>query len=279
MLILLLLALVSFSTLVYGKHQQQYTLRGLKGGKGGGGGGGSGRGSSSSYGSSRPYGNTSRSNNCRGEDCNNSSTGVIVGVVVLAVVTFLGLLCCYFIRNQQRLNEEAASPSKSSPSTSQSFDDLMATARSEQAASPSGFRSHDPKSGTYECKYKQNRKTKEGTVLLYFTEDNGGYELSGSTTDENGVTNIDEGFATYDGKAWWKESSITGESGLQVLNKGKFDFSTHSFEGEWWANTGISGKFVSFVLQHEEEDTKTFYAAPETAVGGSEVPFSLALAQ
>lgn len=99
--------------------------------------------------------------------------------------------------------------------------------------------------------------------------------------DDDGVSQLDEGFATYDGKAWWKETNITGESGgLQVLNKGQFDFSNSTFEGEWWANTGSHGKFVSFVLQQQEDTTKTPSAPPESAVGGDmEVPFSMALGQ
>ena len=252
-------------------------------GETGGGGGGGSRGGG---GGTRPYSSSSsRNSSCSGEDCNNS-VGLVLGVI-LAVAAVWGALCCCYYINRRQNNKEAASPSKASSNLSkyklspsnQSFEDRVATERSDQAASFSGFRSHDPKSGTYEYKYKQNRKTKEGTVVLYFTEDNGRYKLSGSTLDEDGVANVDEGFATHDGKAWWKETNVTDdESGLQVLNKGQFDFFNCTFEGEWWANTGRSGTFLSFVLQQEEaEDTSMSSAPPETAVRGAKVPFSMAL--
>ena len=57
---------------------------------------------------------------------------------------------------------------------------------------------------------------------------------------------IEDGFAKYDGRAWWIEKAITGDVGLLVLSKGQFNFHNQSFEGTWLANTMLSGPYLSF---------------------------------
>ncbi|KAL3903592.1 MAG: hypothetical protein SGILL_010386 [Bacillariaceae sp.] len=85
----------------------------------------------------------------------------------------------------------------------------------------------------------------------------GGYAISGTTNDPDGVTNIDDGFCAYNGRAFWKEMYVSGGDnvGMQVLNKGEFDFIQHRFEGQWWASSDESGTFESFELDEKDESS------------------------
>lgn len=96
----------------------------------------------------------------------------------------------------------------------------------------------DPGSGTMH----------NASLCLFFTPDpqRQGFRITGQGSDIDGSTIIEDGFAKYDGTCWWKERAITGDVGLLVLSRGKFNFFQNTFEGTWLANSMISGPYLSF---------------------------------
>jgi hypothetical protein len=260
-ILLLLLVASSLTSLVETVDHYEGADRELKGGKAGGGGGGGGRYYGTGGGGNR-YNSNSNSNSTGfgGSSAGGTTIGVLVAILAVGGIG----VWLFFVWKSRRENKQKDKGDEGIiGKTPKSFDDRVATTTLEfSKITNSGFRRDEPQSGSYTVKYKETKKRKprEGTVSLYFSESSGGgYTISGSTTDDDGVTNIDEGHATFDGKAFWKESNVTGETGLQVLNKGQFNFGTNTFQGDWWANTGSSGTFESFVL--ETPQTNNYYQA------------------
>merc|ERR1712048_1439553 len=103
-----------------------------------------------------------------------------------------------------------------------------------------------PFSGHYSTEYIDNGLRHEARLKLEFEDVGYGYKISGNGTDVDGLTKIQEGFASYDGTAWWVEEVITGDVGLHVLSTGKFDFPYRTFLGSWFANTDESGVYTNF---------------------------------
>jgi len=65
--------------------------------------------------------------------------------------------------------------------------------------------------------------------------------------------------------AYWKERTITGDVGLEVLSKGKFNFNTNSFEGTWLASSMISGPYLSFTaLQQQQQQQQQQQSQSQT---------------
>lgn len=107
-----------------------------------------------------------------------------------------------------------------------------------------------PHSGTYATSYV-DRTTQvqwNATLNIYFTRDftGRGYRLSGDGQDVDGITVIEDGYCNYDGTAWWKERTVTRDLGLQVVSRGKFDFATRTFRGNWLANSGEGAAYITF---------------------------------
>jgi hypothetical protein len=96
----------------------------------------------------------------------------------------------------------------------------------------------DPESGTLH----------NASLCLFFQPDpqRQGFRISGQGSDIDGNTIIEDGFAKYDGSCWWIEKTITGDVGLQVLSRGRFNFYQRTFEGSWLANTMLGGPYSSF---------------------------------
>ncbi len=110
-----------------------------------------------------------------------------------------------------------------------------------------------PFSGEYVASYVDGGKTRQVNLQLMFTpvdgvdKMGGGYfQISGSGNDIDGTTTIEQGVANMDGTAWWVEQTVTGEIGLRVLSRGKFDFTNHTFTGTWLSNTFQTGSYISF---------------------------------
>jgi len=141
-----------------------------------------------------------------------------------------------------------------------------------------------PHSGVYNASFlcSNSRKRYDAMLNINFTREVhncNGYRISGKGSDVDGETIIEDGFVTYDGNAaWWRERTVTGDFGLQVLSKGRFDFQTRSFSGVWKANTNISGSYISF----RASTTNTIamaYAIPvfESSTLGNSAPLSTAI--
>ena len=217
--------------------------RSLRGGSGGGG---------SSGGSS---GGGYVGNNSSG--INNSDLG-LPGIIITSIL-FALFFCCPFLficcHIQRKRRGEVNTHSDKGKAA---FQSQVAKAKMSVEQSPRTTLSYErviPHSGEYTLEYKDRAMTRTGGILLKF-QDNGtdGYTISGDGHDADGSTNIEEGHANYDGTAWWREINVSGDVGMQVLSTGTFDFSSHTFEGEWKSSTQVSGKYVSFWAKDAPEN-------------------------
>ncbi len=124
--------------------------------------------------------------------------------------------------------------------------------------------------GTFDISYVDRGKQYRGHVILEL-KNNGrfGYRVLGTKSDVDGTAFITEGFVTYGGDAWWVDE-LQSENDMvkKVLTKGKFDWSTDSFEGTWRANTGQSGCFSS----ESANVTKTFAPSITTTTVANAAP-------
>ena len=110
-----------------------------------------------------------------------------------------------------------------------------------------------PFSGEYIASYIDGGKSRQANIQLVFTlvdgvDKMGGgcFHISGSGRDIDGTTTIEQGVANMDGTSWWVERTVSGEIGLRVLSRGKFDFTNHTFTGTWLSNTFQNGSYLSF---------------------------------
>jgi len=107
-----------------------------------------------------------------------------------------------------------------------------------------------PFSGQYTTSFvdPESGKHHNASISIFFTPDprGNGYRINGQGSDIDGNTVIEDGFANYDGSAWWIERNITGDLTLEVLSRGTFNFHQHKFEGTWLANTMLGGPYLSF---------------------------------
>ena len=108
------------------------------------------------------------------------------------------------------------------------------------------FPSVSPHSGEYSTSYTDLGVHRTTTLRLYFTDSGNGFKLSGEGQDIDGTTEIEDGRANYDGNAWWREKTKSGDVGLQVLSRGKFNFQGKTFEGTWFSSTLAYGAYSSF---------------------------------
>lgn len=233
-------------------------LRGLKGGSSGGGG----RGGGSSGGGYGGGGYSSGGGyNLPNSGYNNGSSGgssrVSPWVIILIVVLFV-LAAGFIIAQQLDKKKQQTSGSSSNAgggaggSASTDFSSLVEKAKGDADAYSSSSNKgpdHEPQSGTYITRYVDRGNNCGGEARLQFVDssDGRGYMISGTSKDEDGESIVNEGFASYDGeKAWWKDTCVTGDVGMSVLNEGSFNFKTNTFSGKWTSSTGVSGKFTSF---------------------------------
>ena len=187
------------------------------------------------------------------------STGAAIGIMVgmILVVGIVFWIAKRRNRGPPGKNRKAGSKSVTKQRGTQQLNEQLDKARTEiQGAYNMGYKMYPPQSGTYVYSYIQNGKVLKGKCHLFFSEKlEGGYAISGTSSDPDGVTKIDEGFCTNEGTAFWKETYVSGDAGLQVLQKGEFDFTTHSFQGQWWASSNETGSFDSFKLEGRDDAT------------------------
>jgi hypothetical protein len=184
----------------------------------------------------------------------NKDILLILVIVTTAVLTFAGITIWY--RNRGKSKTYTIDTSKIDGIMRNQRVDLtekVDMARMEvQGSNCKGIHSNSPVDGWYAYSYHQNGKALSGKCIITFVEKGGeGFIISGTSTDPDGLTNIDEDFCNHIGKAYWKEGYVSGDIGLNVLNKGVFNFTTCTFEGELWATSGESGVFDSFRLEEK----------------------------
>jgi hypothetical protein len=172
------------------------------------------------------------------------------------VILFCCILCCILPIVCSR-RASAASPGMFSSESygtfgdnNSSFEDMARRAK-EQVENARGPRQlAAPHSGLYSTSYvdRQSGDRHSATLNLHFTPDfrGNGYKLSGEGSDIDGDTVIEDGFASHDGTAYWRERVVTKDGGLIVLSRGKFDFSRRIFQGTWLASTMEQGSYIVF---------------------------------
>lgn len=134
----------------------------------------------------------------------------------------------------------------------QNFDQQVQQAKRdvENSFSTQGQGNAQPFSGQYTTSFidPESGTRHNASLCLFFTPDpqRQGFRISGQGSDIDGSTIIEDGFAKYDGTCWWIERTITGDVGLLVLSRGRFNFHQNTFEGTWLANSMISGPYLSF---------------------------------
>jgi len=188
--------------------------------------------------------------------CRGSGGGDVNPLVFIFVAVAIAICCvCYCVsRSSQQNNEDG----RGSPMSDEDFEKIVGDEKDEvkqHARSISNKALHIPKNGTYSMAYVDRGSTHEGTVQLSFHDVGDGYNLSGEVRDSDGRSIIDEGFVTYDGRAYWKDKcleSSSGDVGMAVVSKGLFDFETSNFQGNWTAITGHDGPYTRFSLLQEE---------------------------
>jgi len=132
-----------------------------------------------------------------------------------------------------------------------------------------------PYSGEYITSYVDGGVAHSATLTIQFTDlhNNTGYKLSGRGKDVDGTTLIEDGHANYDGTVWWRERTVTGDVGLQILSRGKFDFSKSTLDGTWFASSGQGGSYLAFHANWNQQTTHPTPNAPpadETVYPGNE---------
>jgi len=121
-----------------------------------------------------------------------------------------------------------------------------------------------PHSGEYGTTYIDGNDSHNAILHLKFSDVGSGYKILGEGSDIDGVTEIQDGFANYQGMAWWKELTIAGDVGLEILSKGKFDFVKRTFIGSWHSNSARSGMYTQFkaICIPNQEATHIYESSP-----------------
>jgi len=257
-LLLWILVLFLISGISSGRRPSARALRGGRGGGGGGSRGGGGTGGTG--GSSR--GTSGGSYFSRMGTGGKLLAGAAVGLLAFGLLGGLfpavgiglcGALCCAASAGAAGVAAGAAATkgtqSKKYPSKGNGggilFPERVDEARRQVI--PSGKTNYStPYSGEYTTHYIDNGMTHQAKLKLKFEDIDYGYKITGNGSDVDGLTRVEEGFANYDGVAWWIEETITGDVGLHILSTGKFDFPDRSFLGSWFANTDESGVYTDF---------------------------------
>ena len=220
----------------------------LRGGSSGGAGGGAGVGGGSGSG-----GYNAGNHHNRGGTGSGTPVGTVTFLIVVffvlgfvLVIVFLG--CCLM---------------KCSSKFEESVSDARQETREQAKELKEGM--DTPSNGLYMMSYSDIAgKICSGSVTLTFEDQGNGYDICGSIKDDDDASDIMEGFAAYDGTAYWKDTCIEGDVGLSVLSKGKFNYQTGVFTGTWESSTGVSGVYDTFHPVEPNSPEAVEQALPET---------------
>lgn len=154
------------------------------------------------------------------------------------------------------------------PTNFQTFEQLLSNARKEtkdQAREVKEKGTYIPADGSYAISYTDRGKVCSGFAFLTFIDQGNGYDIHGSIKDDDGSSSIMEGFAAYDGTAYWKDRCSEGDVGLTVLSRGQFDYQTGIFTGTWESSAGMFGVYNIFypVVQNAPQPVEQY--PPETS--------------
>ena len=210
------------------EENERTFIRGLRRGSSGGGssGGGYSSGGGSSYRGNNNYGNS-------------GGAPLPIGVVIAIIVGVIALIAAVCICNRRK---QAAIKQKN-----EKFQDRIADLRQQvKDHAESNFSTGSPTDGTYKLSYLDGGSKKTGFATLSFVENGKGFDITGEIQDEDGLSKINEGFTSYDGKAYWVDTCTS--SSMIVVSDGVFDFDNSTFTGRWEAGTGERSLYTSFEL-------------------------------
>jgi hypothetical protein len=239
------------------------SIRSLRGGSGGGGKGGS----SGGYSGGGSYSSGSRGTGTNGRllpiwfysshGSNGSSESDRIATwvwVTLVVIIVLICGCCCYYREFGRKSSNGGEKIGTQVDVEKDpdFDAAVAEARRGLAYTSSPHSCnvrYQTYGGTFDSTYNDRGETFTATLNLRLTNDGlSGYTIEGEGSDNDGVTNVVDGFITYNGNAWWLEETVSGrDAGLKVLTRGTFDFSNNTFSGTWKSSSRYEGNYISFV--------------------------------
>ena len=186
------------------------------------------------------------------------SDGIVMFLIIVAIVitTVALILCCMWKKGK---------PSQMSPDQFQSRVEKERSRVMRRASSIMKRRQHPRKfhkasDGVYVAAFKNLDGDEKKLVYNFiFMNDGNGYTITGSAAFHKGdgeVLKIEEGYASYDGQAYWRISNCllltSGENEAMIgVSKGKFDFKHNTFSGIWTTSNGVSGTYSGFQRRKE----------------------------
>ena len=223
--------------------------RHLKGGRGGGSSGGGSRGWSSSSSSGRwniginlwlvifgspPAASSGRYGGCYGcystrnssgtKTCYDENDRVIecpsngaTIAIVFGVLGAIGILyLAYGIWKQRDNNNNSNKAGDFDTSVSQAKE----KAASNAAIVGESGRRFETCSGDYDLTYEDKGKILKGQMSIQLTNNPqlNGYTITGVNVDEDGASNVTDGFVHYTGEAWWVDEVEAGQVGAGTSN-------------------------------------------------------------
>ncbi|EJK67516.1 hypothetical protein THAOC_11435 [Thalassiosira oceanica] len=138
-------------------------------------------------------------------------------------------------------------------------------AASNAASSVESGRRFETYSGDYDLTYQDGGEVMKGQMSIQLTNNPqlNGYTITGVNVDEDGSSNVIDGFVHYTGEAWWVDEVESGQDkGLRVISAGKFDLENNNFEGTWKASSGRGGNYIKF---DSTNATKTFESSADAS--------------
>ncbi|EJK46664.1 hypothetical protein THAOC_34658 [Thalassiosira oceanica] len=146
-------------------------------------------------------------------------------------------------------------------------------AASNAASSVESGRRFDTCIGDYDLTYFDGEKVLKGQMSIQLTNNPqlNGYTIMGVNVDEDGSSNVTDGFVHYTGEAWWVDEVESGlEKGLRVLSAGKFDFEKTNIPTVYGASDAdipetANSPIVSAVTVLPPQATVVASAPPENA--------------
>lgn len=107
-------------------------------------------------------------------------------------------------------------------------------------------------------------------VHLRFEKHYDGWKLTGYGKDADGNFIIG-GYVDSTGKTSWTENGKLSTRPTFVETTGYFDFQRHTFVGEWKAQNGAKGRYLSFYHQHLSSEISNLTKDQQTLVADADV--------
>jgi len=205
----------------------------------------------------------------------------LICIAAVACFPCLGALCCGAslaaaagAKFDDKFNyQNNVFQSNKNKSSNPNFEQAVRRAK-EEVERPSTIIPYQPQQQPYSGQYTttfidpESNVSHNAALCLFFTPSGNGYRIGGQGSDIDGNTIVEDGFAAFDGNAWWRERTISGDVGLHVLSRGIFHYPSKTFQGTWLASSMVTGPYVSFTAATQSQPTMD-----EMKYTSSSVPF------